>query len=161
MPEDIQQKVLEIHAYINVEHDWWDHMYEDAKTVLLKIDGFDLDRNRHCTGNFIESANDTAILIFNEHGKDCETYKTAENYQSEISSLWAKLPEDKAADGCDDNEYEREKLEADIDAEFLRSLLEDYSIMLQKEYEYMTSEKAIIETIEANDYNFTEDGKID
>ncbi len=161
LPEEIQQKAIEKHADINVDFDWWDHLYEDAKTVLLKIDGFDLDHNRHCTGNFIESANDTAILIFNEHGKDCETYKTAENYQSEISALWAKLPEDPADDGCDDNEYEREKLEEEIDTEFLRSLLEDYSIMLQKDYEYMTSEKAIIETIKANDYDFTEDGEID
>lgn len=32
---------------------------------------------------------------------------------------------------------------------------------LEKEYDYQTSEEAIIETIRANDYDFTEDGKID
>ncbi len=31
---------------------------------------------------------------------------------------------------------------------------------LREEYEYQTTEKAIIETIEANEYNFTVDGKI-
>ena len=31
---------------------------------------------------------------------------------------------------------------------------------LQKEYEYLTSEEAIIESIEANDYEFTEEGEI-
>lgn len=32
---------------------------------------------------------------------------------------------------------------------------------LEAEYEYQTDEDSIIETIEANDYDFTEDGKID
>ncbi len=161
LTEDQQQKVLENYADINVFDEWWDSMCEDAKTVGIEITEFDPGRGRYCQGDFIESANGTAILIFNEHGKACETYKTAENYQDEISALWAKLPEDRADDGCDNNEYEREKLEADIDAEFLRSILEDYSILLQKEYEYMTSEEVIIETLRANDYDFTEDGKID
>jgi len=48
----------------------------------------------------------------------------------------------------------------DIDAEFLRSLCEDYRIMLQNEYEYLTSEEAIIETIIANEYEFTEEGEL-
>jgi len=32
--------------------------------------------------------------------------------------------------------------------------------MLQKEYEYQMSDEAIIETIEANEYEFTENGKL-
>jgi len=32
--------------------------------------------------------------------------------------------------------------------------------MLQKEYEYETSEEAIVETIKANEYEFTEDGNL-
>jgi hypothetical protein len=32
---------------------------------------------------------------------------------------------------------------------------------LEKEYEYLTSDESIIETIHANEYEFTEDGKID
>ena len=47
-----------------------------------------------------------------------------------------------------------------LDDEFRVSILEDYRIMLQKQYEYLCSEEAIIETIEANDYEFTEDGKL-
>ncbi len=52
-----------------------------------------------------------------------------------------------------------EELENDED-EFLKELLEDYRIILQKEYEYQTSEEAIIGTIEANEYEFTQDGKM-
>jgi hypothetical protein len=31
---------------------------------------------------------------------------------------------------------------------------------LETEYDYLTSEEAIIETIEANEYEFTEDGEL-
>lgn len=162
LPEDIQQKIIENHADINVDYEWWDSMYEDAKTVLLKLDGFDLDRNRQATGDFIENAEDTAKKIISEHGEKCDSYTTAVNYFDETRSLWTRLPEayDDEWDG-DDNEYEREDAEAGIDAEFLRAILEDYSIMLQKEFEYLTSEEAIIETIKVNEYLFTEDGEID
>ncbi len=160
--EEQKQKVLEIHVYINVEHDWWDSMYEDAKTVLLKIDSFDLDRNRHCIGNFIENAEDTAKKIITEHGESCETWGTATNYLAERAELVKKYSDGVSVDiVSEDNEYGYDKDQEEIDAEFLRSILEDYSVMLQKEYEYRTSEEAIIETLKANDYDFTEDGKID
>ncbi len=41
---------------------------------------------------------------------------------------------------------------------FLNSLIEDYSIILQKESEYLMSNEAIIETIEANEYEFKANG---
>ena len=55
------------------------------------------------------------------------------------------------------------KIEGEIEEseqEFLSDLLEDYSIILQRESEYLQSRESIIETIEANEYDFTEDGKI-
>ncbi len=48
----------------------------------------------------------------------------------------------------------------DEEAEFLKSLLSDYLTMLQTDYNYLTSKEQIIETIESNDYDFTEEGKI-
>lgn len=38
----------------------------------------------------------------------------------------------------------------DLDNEFLHNLLEDYRIMLNKEYDYLTSCEAIVESIDAN-----------
>lgn len=48
----------------------------------------------------------------------------------------------------------------DLDAAFARALSEEYLSILRQEYDYQTSEEAIKGTIEANDYDFTEDGKI-
>ena len=39
-------------------------------------------------------------------------------------------------------------------------LSEGYRVMLASEYDYLSSEEAIIETIEANDYDFTAEGKL-
>ena len=162
LTEEQQQKVLGNYDYINVDFDWWEYMYEDAKNVLLKIDSFDFDRDRHCTGNFIEYAEDTAKKIIVEHGESCETWGIATNYLAERAELIKKYSDGISVDiVTEDNEYDYDNDQEEIDAEFLRSILEDYLILLQKEYEYMTSEKAIIETLKANDYDFTVDGKID
>ena len=62
---------------------------------------------------------------------------------------------------AEDNEYDFDNDCGELDAEFTKSIFEDYRILLQKECEYLNSDEAIIETIEANDYYFTKDGSID
>ncbi len=161
LPEDIQQEIIERVADINVDYEWWNTEYEDAKNVLLKIDGFDLDRNRHCTGDFIEDAEECAKKIIAEHGEPCETWGTATNYLAERAELVKKYSDGVSTDiVLEDNEYEYEQEQNEMDVEFLRSILEDYSIILQKQYEYLTGEESIIETIKCNEYKFTEDGEI-
>lgn len=143
----IQQKVLEKNAYINVDggFDWWDSTYEDAKRVGLDITGFDLDRPNYCKGKFIDVNHEvnrgklTAKLILKEHGEQCETFKTAEKFLSEL---------------------EHNKDNEDMIDDFLNDILEDYKTILKNEYEYLTSKEAIIETIEANDFQYLEDGTI-
>ncbi len=154
-----KEKVIQNLSDINVDYDWWNCTYEDAKMIGLEITSFDLDRNRHAKGKFISGAEECAHNIEKEHGESTETYKTAKNYLSERDAIIEKVEKDEHGEIVD--EYELEGLLDECDAEFLDSLLEDYSIMLQHEYEYLQSEEAIIETIQANDYEFTEDGKLD
>jgi hypothetical protein len=161
LTEGQQQKVLEKYCDINVDHEWWESEYDDAANILLKITGFGLDRDKGCTGEFIEYAEDTAKKILEDHGQACDTYATAVGYYDEMRALWERLPEKLDADGYDDNEYDREQAEADIDGEFLRSILEDYASILQRQFEYLTTEEAIRETLTDNDYDFTEAGQID
>lgn len=141
--EDAKQKAIQELSDINVDYQWWESTYEDAKNVGLKIASFDLERNRHAKGEFINDADYCANEIVSNHGKDCETYKTAANYLDERSKLDIDEQEDELSD---------------LDDEFLNNILEDYSIMLQNECEYLQSDEAIIETIEANEYEFNEDG---
>lgn len=132
--------------------DWWQWTFEDAKNVGLKIKEFDLSYH-YCRGDFIESATYTANKIIQEHGATCETYQTAQGFLAEL---------DRFMETAEKDEYgelyllrDEQKVE-DIELGFLQAILEDYRILLQQEYDYQTSEEAIIETIRVNEYEFTE-----
>lgn len=140
LSEDVKDKAIEKLYDLNVDHDWWDSVYDDAKNIGLKITEFDIDRGAYARGNFIGSAKETAEKIIANHGPDCETVATSKSYLRELQDL----------DGHD----------KEINREFLQSLLEDYRIMLSKEYDYLTSREAIIETIESNEYEFDEHGNL-
>jgi hypothetical protein len=128
-----------------VDYDWWDSTYEDAANIGLKILYFDLEANKGIEGEFTELPENVIESILKDHGDMTETYKTATQYKESLYTF----------------DEEGEEIE-DKDAihEFLNDLLQDYWIMLRNEYEYLTSEEAIIETIEANEYEFTEKGEM-
>ncbi len=143
LSDDTKQAVLEKLYDINIDYKWWDSIYEDAKNVGIEITEFEIERSSFCHGN-IDDAIETANKILLEHGKDCETYKTADAFLCDMSHL------------DDDDDIAQDETEA----EFGRSILEDYRIILQKEFEYLTSEEAIVETIEINEFEFTAAGQI-
>lgn len=160
---DAQQVAIEKLWDINVDYDWWENVYEDAKNVGFKITEFDIDRRSYCKGETINynSWKDVAEAVVKEHGETCETYKTAKQFLKDYDELVKKF-----SDGIDidevheDNVYDFDNEADELEDEFRKSLLEDYRIMLQKEYEYLSSKEAIIETIEANEYEFTASGKM-
>ena len=156
LSEDAKQKAIEDNYDINLDF-WWDNVYEDAESIGLKIESFDLDRNKHATGKFILGPLEVAQNIINEHGEVCETHKTAKEFLSSHVELFVNYlnPESEF--------YESKETENDLiylEAEFLSNILKDYANILQREYEYLSSKKAIIETIELNEYNFLKCGEM-
>ena len=156
LSEKAKNKAIEANRYINVDYGWWESLYEDAAAMGLTITGFDLDRNKHCTGNFELSATEVAANIISNHGEECSTYKTAVAFLNEHNSIFAEYM-DENCEHYESQEY-GDKL-ADIEGEFLESLLNDYANILQNEYEYLTEDEPVIETIRVNEYEFLEDGK--
>ena len=148
--EKAKETAIESLSLVNVEYEWWDSVYEDAKNIGLKLTEFDLDRNRHAKGEFLIAANEVAANIFRDHGDSCQTYKTAESFMNDWQPVFNTYLE---------TEEGEDKL-MELEDEFLKSLLEDYYIILKNEYEYRTSREAIIETIEANECWFTKEGRI-
>ncbi len=161
LSEDAQQKAIDNLYDINVDSEWWLFTYDDAKDIGVKISEFDIGRASYAKGEFLSYAQDTMNQILANHGEVCATYKTALQFQKDYSELVEKYSDgvnkDKVAE---DNEYEFDQEADELESDFLKEILEDYRAMLQREYEYLTSEEAIKETIEANDYEFTEDGKL-
>lgn len=156
LSDDAKAKVLERFYDINTcDSFWYENVLEDAKEIGLKIDEFDIDRGSYCKGAFLWNASDVAEAIISNHGETCETWKTARVFLDDTALIRESL----ASDDLDDTEYYNAecKLEEAAD-DFLQSLLEDYRIMLTKEYEYQSSEEAVIETIRCNEYEFDQLG---
>jgi hypothetical protein len=126
---------------INVDYDWWHWVYDDAETVGIKIQGFDIGRGQSVNFEFIDSALDTARAIEEGWGEQCDGYK--ESVQFRIQ--WEETATQAEAD--------------ELERKYKRCLHKVYLDMLDKEYEYQTSSEAVKQTLIANGYEFTEDGK--
>lgn len=144
LPDHAKQRAIADNCAINVDYwCWWHSIYDDAERIGLKITGFSIDRDRHCTGQAIDDVLTIAHKIKTEHGFDTPTYELA----SEFIKEYAALDED-----IDVNELR------DFENEFLNAILEEYSILLQREYEWLTSEEAIEDVLRSGEYEFLEDG---
>jgi len=150
LSEAAQQVAIQKNCDINVDYQWWEFIKEDAKQAGIIISSFDIDRGNYCEIGFSESAEAAAHLIIDSHGETCETYKTAENYLKQRDELIDTAPRDENDLDCN---------LADLDNEFKESISGDYLKILRDEYEYQTSEEAIKETLIANEYEFTAEGK--
>lgn len=157
LSDEAKQKAISNLAMINVDGEWWESTYEDAANIGLKITGFDIDRGSYVNGSFTLSANEVAANIFSNHGESCETFKTATAFMD----CWQPIFNDYMDETSENYESrENEECMQSEEDEFLSSLCNDYLKILRDEYEYLTSEEAIIETIESNEYDFTEDGEL-
>ena len=160
LSEKAKEKALRKLSNINLDHNWWQFEYEDAANIGLKLTAFDLDRNKHAEGFFLNSATEVADKIMSEHGNQCETYKTAFNFLNERDALVRKFSDGINFDiVTEDNAYEFDQEADELEEQFLEDILSDYADILQKQYEHLYSDEAIIETIEANAYEFTVDGE--
>ena len=150
LDKQTKEKVIENYRYINVEDTfWYDFIKEDFIRLGLEIRSFDLDRGSFAEIH-IEDFEDTSNNIIEEFGDSVPIKQTAKNYKDEFNKIQANFKED------EDIERELEIL----DEKYQREYSADILSYLRDEYDYQVSYEAIIETIEANDYNFTWNGEI-
>lgn len=154
--ENAKENAINSNSEINVDYDWWENVYYDAEIIGLKITSFRLDRNRNASGEFLTTAYDVCNSILENHGVECATYETANKFKGIESEFLRKCKIEN--DGDEDTTYEQDCEYSDLEEDFLNELLEDYSVMLQSECEYLQSDEAISETLIANEYEFTKEG---
>jgi hypothetical protein len=145
LSEDAKLKALDWYASCAMHDEWWESVYEDAARIGLKITGFDSDRGS-IKGVLMESAVKVSMYILDGHSKESDTYQTAERYRNVLAEIGAQ------EDACD-GEYD------DADEDFEYELLQDYLSLLRKELDYVQSREYCEESIRANEYTFTVDGK--
>lgn len=157
LSEKAKEKARDWFREASAGDEWWQSTYEDAESVGIKISAFDIDRGSYCKGEFISGAEETAWKIEKDHGETCETYKTAKAFLAERDKIVKEAKRDE--NGEFEDERELDAALDEFEAEFLKSILEDYRIILQKEYEYQNSDEMVEENIRANEYEFNENGK--
>lgn len=150
LDEQTQRKVIENYRYINVEDTfWYDFIKEDFIRLGLEIRSFDLDRGSFAEIH-IEDFEQTSKSIIKEFGDSVAIKQTAKNYLDKYNKIQANFKED------EDIEKELEIL----DEEYQREYSADILSYLRDDYDYQVSDDAVIDTIEANGYNFTWYGEI-
>lgn len=145
LSKEAQQNAIGQLSDININLDF---AIQDAYDIGLNITDCDLDSAsfiRGVRGEFITSAGEVCEDILLHHDKHSETYKTALKYKHEF-----QLTSDET------NENELCKKEDS----FLNELLIDYTNIMQSYIEFQGSENQIVLSIEANEYDFTKDGKL-
>lgn len=157
LSEKAQEKAIQWFQGGVYDHDWFESTYEDANNIGLKITSFDTER-RDIDGAFTQDAVDVANAIIKDHGDTCDTYIDAVNFLKERKAIME--PTDEDVEDYDNLMDEYETACEEIDAEFEHTILEDYLSILRKEAEYLESREYAVEGIEANEYEFNEEGSI-
>ena len=151
LDSETKKKVLSNLWDLNTMHDWYNDLYEDAKQIGLKITGFDTDHRFKINVEFVESFTTIARRILENHGKESATYFSATAYIGRVHRT--------KADKVFTVLQKRDELE-DAENYFKRELEKAYWNMLVADYNYLTSDEQVIESIKANEYFFDDRGRI-
>jgi len=123
------------------------YQLEDARDIGVRITSFDDSQ-----ADFIGTALETIDLIKANHGTECDTYKTAIKYEDTLRTLGEEAAKEDAPQA-------RIDLLEQYESSFLQSLIHDYSRSLAQDIEFQESDDQVAESIRANEYTFTADGK--
>jgi hypothetical protein len=158
LSEEARGKALDNHRFIHVDGTWWDSVYEDAQQSGLKITGFELENGYYCNAEFTDDACFCAGEILDNHGESTETYQTALSFWTERNRMVADWPKDKNGElefsGDWDTEMDR------VEDDFLTVTRWTYHSLLIQEYNALTGDTDITETLEVQGYHFTADGRL-
>jgi hypothetical protein len=175
---EAQEKALDHHrqfVYEDTQHHF-DSMKEDAsESASFKIETLN-DNPIDGAGVFLVDAETTAKAILTNHGDICKTHGIAKTFLDQWQALNTlkdsceeqldrlnEIEEWNAGDkeSARQNELRLSQVEDEIEElenEFAKDIGHEYGVLWSQELGYQTSDEAIKETIEANEYEFLEDG---
>jgi len=144
LSDEAKQKAIRDNSEINMHYDWWDCTHETWKEIGVRIDSFDLYK-QHVGFNNLYDYEDIAQSILSFFGEENDTYAFAKEYLEQVR----KLDEE-----SEDYDEDKEALEEEFYIELENTIFD----WLRTEYEWLISDEAIAETLEVNEYEFTENG---
>ena len=168
LSEAAQERALNDLRYIYVDGDWYENVYYTiraaGKLLGLEIGDIHFDMYLYCIFDAdYEYARGAAKAIQVEFPRATDLHDVARKLQDlqkrHFYSLSCAVTE-----GRTTNRYSCFRFGEDYECEDLGDIIDDFAywawILLQDEYEYLTSDEAIEEMIEANEYEFDEAGNL-
>ena len=167
---------------INVDHEWWNFTFDDFKAIGTIL-GIEIDKiyfsgfssqgdGAQFTGSYTY-AKGSAKAIRAYAPKDTDLHDIADNLAAIQKVNFYRLSATVNSRGhyshayctyidvLKDNDYYSDYPHADTEdsiAEYLRDFMNWMYSRLNEEYDYLTSEECIIESIQSNEYEFDSDG---
>jgi hypothetical protein len=176
LPEnsELKNKVVDKLNHINVQHDWYDFIYDDFKENIAPKFGFEVDKMyfsgfssqgdgamfEGSVANLAQFVSDTRIkkliekreIDFDINFKHYGHYYHEKSYRHNFEICNLLDTHENISNYC----YNLEEVVTNVYENLCKELYEN----LEKEYDYLTSDEAILETIQSNDYEFDENGNI-
>ena len=179
LSDDAKDRALNAFRDINVEYDWWDGAYDmictAGKLLGLDIDRIHFDTDLYCIFNAdYEYARGAVKAVRKEFSWAVKAVRDEFQWADDL----CKIAKDLQAlqkrhfyslscavkEGRTTNRYSCFRFGEDYECEDLGDIIDDFAhwarILLRDEYDYLTSDEAVKEAIEANGYEFTADGKL-
>jgi hypothetical protein len=184
LEESAKDRVIDNLYYINTGDDFWhESTIDDAKEIgkLIGIEikniyfsGFSSKGDGACFEGYYSYQKGGYKALKEYAPQDSELHKIAMELQTiQRKKFYAitcnvKHSGHYSHENCTEfrfynSQYETEWIDSDTEEEFkevLRDFMRWIYRQLEKEYEYQTSKKSIIETINANNYDFTVNGNL-
>ena len=167
LSETAQERALNAFRDVNVEYNWWEDSFGTiraaGKIIGLEIGGVHFDIDSCCIFDaHYRYMRGAAKAIQAEFPHATDLHDVARKLQAlqkrHFYSLSCAVREGRSM-----NYYRCFRFGEDYECEDLGDILDDFAHLarstLRGEYKYLTSDEAVQEAIEANEYEFTEDGK--
>ena len=170
LDDEAKEIALETIREFKISDNWTKTIYDDAESIGLKITGFDLN-NRTIKGEMIGGIRlpECCKRIRKQHGKDSNTFETAKLALKEyITAFNYWIKKAKNMEKYKDVNWKpcewfkefngRSGVSMVVQLDFEEVLMGDYYKMLENQYNYLTSDEGIIDTIRNNEYFFHNNG---
>ena len=149
LSESAKEKAIERFRDFNVDYDWWSSSYDGVAECGIVIHEFDTYRGT--IKSDIDDKYETAKTVISDWGEKSDFHVLSKQFLLDREALIEKYGEPFILLD-DESDLLKSNYHHDINQEMLK--------MLREEYEYLTSDEAVIESIEINNYEFTEDGTL-
>lgn len=147
LSEDAKENARQWWRKASQDDDWWDYVQDEAKETGVSIEAFDV-YYKTIEIELNETMPDIIAKINEIQGKESVLGKLAAEYEAKIKAM----PEEAET-------QEQEEAAEELENDFKIAIGEIYLRLLRDQMEYQESEEYIADTMEANEYTFTEDGQ--